>query len=49
MEFRETAGRFEHLILASRSGFTSHAEARKGLTLFAREVLPRFREVVPPE
>jgi hypothetical protein len=49
MEFQEKPGRFEHLILASRSGFMKHAEAKKGLTLFAKEVLPRLREVVPPE
>jgi len=49
MEFQEKAGRFEHLILASRSGFMTHAEAKNGLTLFAKEVLPRLREVVPPE
>jgi hypothetical protein len=49
MEFQEKAGRFEHLILASRSGFMRHAEAKKGLTLFAKEVLPHLREVVPPE
>jgi hypothetical protein len=49
MEFQEKAGRFEHLILASRSGFMTHAEAKRGLTLFAEEVLPRPREVVPPE
>ena len=39
----------EHLILASRSGVMTHAEAKNGLTLFAKEVLPRLREVVPPE
>jgi len=47
MEFQEKAGRFEHLILASRSGLMTHAEAKKGLTLFAKEVLPRLREVAP--
>jgi hypothetical protein len=47
LEFQEKAGRFEHLILASRSGFMTRAEAKKGLTLFAKEVLPRLRKVVP--
>jgi alkanesulfonate monooxygenase SsuD/methylene tetrahydromethanopterin reductase-like flavin-dependent oxidoreductase (luciferase family) len=47
MEFQEKTGRFEHLILASRSGLMTHAEAKKGLTLFAKEVLPRLREVAP--
>lgn len=45
MDFQEKAGRFEHLVLASRSGFMTHAEAEKGLNLFAKEVLPRLREV----
>jgi alkanesulfonate monooxygenase SsuD/methylene tetrahydromethanopterin reductase-like flavin-dependent oxidoreductase (luciferase family) len=45
MDFQAKAGRFEHLVLASRSGFMTHAEAEKGLNLFAKEVLPRLREV----
>jgi len=44
LEFQEKAGKFEHLVLASRSGFMTHDEANKGLKLFAREVLPRLRE-----
>jgi alkanesulfonate monooxygenase SsuD/methylene tetrahydromethanopterin reductase-like flavin-dependent oxidoreductase (luciferase family) len=46
-EFQEKVGKFEHLILASRSGFMTHAEAKKGLTLFAKEVLPRLRDSGP--
>ena len=42
---RERVGPFEHLVLASRSGFMTHAEATKGLKLFAKEVLPRIREL----
>jgi len=42
---RERVGPFEHLVLASRSGFMTHTEATKGLKLFAREVLPRLREL----
>jgi alkanesulfonate monooxygenase SsuD/methylene tetrahydromethanopterin reductase-like flavin-dependent oxidoreductase (luciferase family) len=45
MDFQDKAGRFEHLVLASRSGFMTHAETEKGLNLFAKEVLPRLREV----
>ena len=45
IDFQAKAGRFEHLVLASRSGFMTHAEAEKGLNLFAKEVLPRLREV----
>ncbi len=41
-EFQDKAGKFEHLVLASRSGFMTHDEATRGLKLFAREVLPRL-------
>ena len=45
LEHRERVGPFEHLVLASRSGFMTHGEATKGLKLFAKEVLPRLREL----
>lgn len=45
MDFDEKVGGFGHLIRASRSGFMTHAEAEKGLTLFAKAVLPRLRDV----
>jgi len=45
LEHRERVGPFEHLVLASRSGFMTHGEATKGLKLFAKEVLPRIREL----
>jgi len=41
-EFQDKAGKFEHLVLASRSGFMTHDEATRGVKLFAREVLPRL-------
>ena len=44
-QYRERVGPFEHLVLASRSGFMTHGEATKGLRLFAKEVLPRLREL----
>ena len=44
-EFREKVGPFEHLVLASRSGFMTHEEATKGLKLFAKDVLPRLAEL----
>jgi alkanesulfonate monooxygenase SsuD/methylene tetrahydromethanopterin reductase-like flavin-dependent oxidoreductase (luciferase family) len=47
MDFQKKVGGFDHLILASRSGFMTHEEATKGLKLFAREVLPRLREAAP--
>ena len=43
MEHRERVGPYEHLVLASRSGFMTHEEATKGLKIFSREVLPRLR------
>jgi hypothetical protein len=46
MEFYDKVGGFEHLILMGRSGFMTHDEAEKGIKLFAREVLPRLKEVV---
>jgi alkanesulfonate monooxygenase SsuD/methylene tetrahydromethanopterin reductase-like flavin-dependent oxidoreductase (luciferase family) len=42
LDFQAQVGPFEHLVLAGRSGFMTHAEAEKGLKLFAKEVLPRF-------
>ena len=44
-EYRARVGPFEHLVLASRSGFMTHGEATKGLKLFAKDVLPRLREL----
>ena len=45
MEFYDKVGGFEHLILMGRSGFMTHEEAEKGIRMFAKEVLPRLREV----
>lgn len=47
MDFHAQVGGFEHLILMGRSDFMTHAEAEKGIRLFAKEVLPRRREVTP--
>ena len=38
-------GPYEHFVLAGRSGFMTHAEATTGLRLFAKEVLPRLRDL----
>jgi alkanesulfonate monooxygenase SsuD/methylene tetrahydromethanopterin reductase-like flavin-dependent oxidoreductase (luciferase family) len=46
MDFYDKVGGFEHLILMGRSGFMTHEEAEKGIRMFAREVLPRLKEVV---
>jgi alkanesulfonate monooxygenase SsuD/methylene tetrahydromethanopterin reductase-like flavin-dependent oxidoreductase (luciferase family) len=47
MAFYDKVGGFGHLSLIGRSGFMTHAESEKGIRLFAREVLPRLREVKP--
>jgi len=40
MDFYNRVGGFGHLVMIGRSGFMTHAEAEKGLKLFAKEVLP---------
>ena len=47
MAFYDKVGGFGHLSLVGRSGFMTHAESEKGIRLFAKEVLPRLREVKP--
>jgi alkanesulfonate monooxygenase SsuD/methylene tetrahydromethanopterin reductase-like flavin-dependent oxidoreductase (luciferase family) len=47
MAFYDKVGGFGHLAMIGRSGFMTHAEATKGITLFAKEVLPRLREIAP--
>ena len=47
MDFYDKVGGFGHLSLVGRSGFMTHAEAQKGIRLFAKEVLPRLKEIAP--
>ncbi len=47
MEFYDKVGGFGHLTPIGRSGFMTHAESEKGIRLFAKEVLPRLREIKP--
>jgi alkanesulfonate monooxygenase SsuD/methylene tetrahydromethanopterin reductase-like flavin-dependent oxidoreductase (luciferase family) len=47
MDFYDRVGGFGHLVMIGRSGFMTHAEAEKGIMRFAKEVLPRLREVAP--
>jgi len=47
IEFHEKVGGFGHLSLVGRSGFMTHPESEKSIRLFAREVLPRLKEVKP--
>lgn len=46
-DFYDKVGGFGHLVMIGRSGFMTHAEAEKGITRFAKEVLPRLREIAP--
>ncbi|MBV8888396.1 MAG: LLM class flavin-dependent oxidoreductase [Alphaproteobacteria bacterium] len=47
MEFYDKVGGFGHLSLVGRTGHMTHAESQKGIRLFAKEVLPRLREIKP--
>ena len=51
VEFYDKVGGFGHLAMIGRSGFMTHAESEKGIRLFAKEVLPRLREIgsIPAE
>ena len=47
MEFYNAVGGFGHLVMIGRSGFMTHAETETSIKLFAREILPRLKEVKP--
>jgi alkanesulfonate monooxygenase SsuD/methylene tetrahydromethanopterin reductase-like flavin-dependent oxidoreductase (luciferase family) len=47
MKFYDTVGGFGHLVMVGRSGYMTHAETEKGIKLFAKEVMPRLREIAP--
>ena len=47
MDFYAKVGGFGHLVIIGRSGFMTHAEAEKGLKLFAKEVMPSPKEIAP--
>ena len=47
MDFSNTVGGFGHLVMIGRSGFMTHAETEASIKLFAREILPRLKEVQP--
>jgi alkanesulfonate monooxygenase SsuD/methylene tetrahydromethanopterin reductase-like flavin-dependent oxidoreductase (luciferase family) len=47
MGFYDKVGGFGHLSLVGRTGFMTHAETQKGIRLFAKEVLPRLKEIAP--
>ena len=47
MDLYDDVGGFGHLVMVGRSGFMTHAETQKNITLFAKEVLPRLRAIAP--
>src|SRR5215510_7148630 len=47
MDFRANVGPFDHLVMVGRSGHITHEVAEKGSKLFARQVMPRLKEIAP--
>ena len=47
MDFYRKVDGFGHLVMIGRSGFMTHAEAEKGIARFAKDVLPRLKEIAP--
>jgi alkanesulfonate monooxygenase SsuD/methylene tetrahydromethanopterin reductase-like flavin-dependent oxidoreductase (luciferase family) len=47
MNLYDVVGGYGHLVMIGRSGPMTHAETEKSIELFAREVLPRRREIAP--
>ena len=46
-EFRHRVGGVGHIIMMTRQGLVTHAEAMKSFRLAAREVLPQLQELEP--
>ncbi len=46
-EFRRRVGGIGHIIMMTRQGLVTHAEAEKSFTLAAREVLPQLQDLEP--
>ena len=44
-EFRRRVGGVGHIIMMTRQGLVTHAEAKKSFTLAAREVLPQLQDL----
>jgi alkanesulfonate monooxygenase SsuD/methylene tetrahydromethanopterin reductase-like flavin-dependent oxidoreductase (luciferase family) len=47
MDFYDQVGGFDNLVMVGHSGFMTHREAEKGIKRFARDVLPRLKDVAP--
>ena len=48
-EFRSRVGGVGRIIMMTRQGLVTHAEAQKSFSLVAREVLPQLRDLEPIE
>ena len=46
-EFRRRVSGIHHIIMMTRQGLVTHAEAEKSFTLAAREVLPQLQDLEP--
>ena len=44
-KFSDGVGGVDHMLLLSQAGLLSHAETVDSLTLFAKEVMPRLKEL----
>jgi hypothetical protein len=41
----DSVGGFGHLLMFGQGGFLDHADTVENITLFAKEVMPRLREL----
>ena len=46
-EFRKRVGGIHHIIMMTRQGLVTHAEAEKSFTLCATELLPQLQDLPP--
>ena len=46
-DFNERMGGFGHLLFFGQGGFLDHADTMENIRLFAKEVLPRLRDLNP--
>ena len=46
-EFRRRVGGIHHIIMMTRQGLVTHAEAEKSFNLAAKEVLPQLQDLPP--
>jgi alkanesulfonate monooxygenase SsuD/methylene tetrahydromethanopterin reductase-like flavin-dependent oxidoreductase (luciferase family) len=46
-DFRKRVGGIHHIIMMTRQGLVTHAEAEKSFSLAAKEVLPQLQDLPP--